>query len=96
MPQLGIFTLYFIALISSNPPPHAAVLLPLIYATWTENTRQAITAKLRFAWLQSSCWSLCCSLAIFPNFFLQRPENDVSRKKGTRRRTEKNKRIFLS
>ena len=76
-------------------PILCAAVLPLIYAVWIENTLKAITSKLGFAWLQSPCCFLCCRLAIFPNFFLQRPKKGVFRRKGTRRRTGKKQRIFL-
>jgi hypothetical protein len=53
---LGILLLYFIALISTPLfPAHAAAPLSLICVIWIENTLQAITSKLGFAWLQSRC-----------------------------------------
>lgn len=95
MPQLGISILQFIALIST-PPFHACAAAPLslICVIWIENTLQAITSKLRFAWLQSPCCSLCCRL-FFLISSLRRQRKKFPEGKKQRRIIGRNRGFFF-
>lgn len=96
MPELGIFILYFMMLISSTTRPSPAQLL-------TSLSSMQFGLKTYFRQLYPNSDFLGFKIpavlllqAIFPIFFLQRLKKEVSRRKGTRIIGRNRKYFFLT